>query len=89
MVERIISAKEKGKKETRVSCKYDLEEVNRSDNNYPIVLEKLTFNVFSHYMPTKKSKNSGGHLSSTTYDGDRSFPTYLYRMSGKTMDGGF
>ena len=89
MVERIIYAKEKRKKETRVSCKYALEEVNRSDDNYPIVLEKLTFNVFSHYMSTKKSKKSGGYLSATSYGEVRSSLTHLYRISDKIMDGGF
>ena len=33
MVDRLISAKEKGRKETRATCKAALEEVNKSDNN--------------------------------------------------------
>ena len=40
MVERLISAKEEDKKETHVTCKADLEEVNKSNNNFPIVIEK-------------------------------------------------
>ena len=60
MVELLIYAEEKGTKEKRVTCKDALEEVNRSKNNYPIVIGKLKFNVFSHYMSTKKSKNYGG-----------------------------
>ena len=48
MVERLIASEEKGKKETRATCKTALEEVNRSNVNCPIVLEKLTFNVFYH-----------------------------------------
>ena len=71
------------------TCKADLEEVNRSYNNCPIVLEKLTFNVFSHYMLTKNSKNSGGYLSATSYGEVRSSLTHVYRISGKTVDGGF
>ena len=51
------------------------------------MLEKITFNVFSHYMSTKKSKNSRGYLSATTYGGVRSFLTHLYPMSGNTIDG--
>ena len=42
------------------TCKASLKEVSKSDDNCPIVLEKLTFNVFSCYMSTKKSKNYGG-----------------------------
>ena len=42
------------------TCKAAQEEVKKSDDNCPIVLEKLTFNVFSRYMSTKKSKKSGG-----------------------------
>ena len=46
-----------------------MEEVNKSNNNCPIVLEKMTFIVFHHNMSTKKSKKSGGHLSATSYSG--------------------
>ena len=69
MVERLISAKEKGNKETRATCKAALEEVNRSNYNCPIVIEKLKLNVFSHCMSTKKSKKSRGYLSATSYGG--------------------
>ena len=73
----------------RATCEDALEEVNRSDKNFPIVLDKLTFNVFSHYMSTKKSKKYGGYLSATSYCRVRSSLTNLYRVSGKTMGGGF
>ena len=63
-----------------------MEEVNKSNNNFPIVLEKMTFNVFSYYISTKKSKNSGGYLSDTSYGGVLISLTHLYRMSGKTTD---
>ena len=69
MVERLIASEEKGKKETGATCKAGLEEVNRSNDNFPIVLEKLTFKIFSHYMSTKKSKMSGECLSDTSYGG--------------------
>ena len=61
MVERRIASNEKGNKETCDTCKSALEEVNSSNYNWPIVIEKLTFNVFSHYMSTKKSKIPGGN----------------------------
>ena len=37
-MERLIAAKEKGKKETRATCKAALEEFKRIDDNFPIVL---------------------------------------------------
>ena len=40
-------------------------------------------------MSTKKSKNSGGYLSATSYYGFRSDLTHLHRMNGKKMDGEF
>ena len=40
MAESLISAEEKDKKETLSNCKYDMEEVIKSDNNCPTVLEK-------------------------------------------------
>ena len=70
----------------RATCKAAPEEVDRSNENCPIVLEKLTFNVFFHYMSTKKSRNYGGYLSATSYGGVRSSLTHLYRMSGNTTD---
>ena len=56
MVERLSAAEEKGKKETHATCKAALEGFNRSDDNFPIVLDKLAFIVFSCFMSTKKSK---------------------------------
>ena len=89
MVERLNAAEEKGRKEMRASCKAALNAMNKSDDNCPIVLEKMTFNLFSDYMSTKKSKKSGGYLSATSYGGIRSALTHLYRRSGKTMEEDF
>ena len=69
MVERLIDSKEKRKKETCDTCKAALEEINNSDDNCPIVLEKMTFRVFSRYMSTKESKTFRGCLSATSYGG--------------------
>ena len=87
IMERLIAAEERGEKETRDTCEAALEGVNKRDDKCPIVLEKMTFNFFSHYMSTKKSKKSGGYLSTASYCGVRSSLTHLYPMSGKTMDG--
>ena len=40
-------------------------------------------------MSTKNSKKSGGYLSATSYGEVRSSLTHVYRISGKTVDGGF
>ena len=85
----LIAAEEKGKKEMRATCKDDLQESKIRNNNCPIVLEKLTFNVFSHYMSTKKSKKSGGYVYANIYGGVQIYLIHLYRMSDKTMDRGF
>ena len=53
------------------------------------MLEKLTFNVFSRCISTKKSKESRGYLSATSYGGVRISLTHPYPMSGKKMEGGF
>ena len=87
MLERLIADEEKGNKYMRATCKAALEKVNKSDDNCPIVPEKMTFNVFYHYMSTKKIKIYMEYLSSTRYGGVRSSLTHLYRMSGKMMDG--
>ena len=89
MVERIIAAKEKGKKEMCATCKAALKEFNKIDDNCPIVLDRMEFNVFYYYISTKRSKKYGGYLSANIYGGVRSALTRLYRMSGKTMVGAF
>ena len=66
-----------------------MEEVNKSDNNCPIVLEKMTFNGFSHYTSTKNGKHSWGYISATSYCGVRIYLSHLYPVSGKTMYGEF
>ena len=62
-------------------------QVDRSDKNCPIVLEKLMFNIFSHYVTTRKNK-TGGLLSKSSYGGIRSALVYLHRMNGSEMDPG-
>ena len=37
-------------------CKQALDNINKTDKNCPIVLTKLTFNLFSHYLTTRKNK---------------------------------
>ena len=52
-------------------------------DNCPIILPSVTFELFSHYLVTKKKKG-GGHLSVQTYDGCQSALMHLYRRSKYT-----
>ena len=51
--------------------------MNINVDNCPLLLEKMTFNLFSHYMSIKKSKNLGVYVSATIYGGIRSALNYL------------
>ena len=86
MVQRVIYAQEKGNKYKCATCKYDLEDINRSNNNCLIVLEEIIFNMFSDYMPTKNSNNYRRYIYDTRYYGVQNDLTHLYPMSGKTVD---
>ena len=68
----------------RAECKSLLENINKDDHNSPIILEKMTFNVFSHYLTTRKTKD-GKLLSRSSYGGIRSALVYLHRMNGTEM----
>ncbi len=46
-------------------------------DNCPIILSSVTFELFSHYLATKKKKG-GGHLSVQTCDGCRSALMHMY-----------
>ena len=69
----------------RAECRKALDEISKADKNCPILLNKLTFNIFSHYITTRKNKN-GDYLSKAGYGQIRSSLKHLYRMSGETMD---
>ena len=62
MVERLITVEDEGKKAMCATYKDVIKEINRNYDNCPILLEKMTFNLFSHYMSIKNSKNSGVYL---------------------------
>ena len=54
------------------------------DSNSPIILQKITFNLFLHYLTTRWNK-VGGFLSKVCYSGVRSAFVHMYCMSGETM----
>ena len=62
MVEHLITSEAEGKKAMRATCKYVINAMNRNDDECPILMAKMTFNIFSHYMLMEKSKNSGVYL---------------------------
>ena len=57
MVERIIAAEDKGNKEKCAACKADLEDINRSNDNCPIVLNNMTFKMFYIIFQLKRVKS--------------------------------
>ena len=50
-----------------------------------IILPSLSFNIFLHYLTTRRKKNKC-YLEKTTYWGIRSALTHLFRMSGQEME---
>ena len=68
----------------RAICKLALDGMNKTDSNSPIILQKITFNLFSHYLTTRRNKG-GGFLSKASYSGVRSAFVHMHCMSGETM----
>ena len=65
-------------------CKLALDRMNKTDSNSPIIWQKITFNLFSHYLKTRRNKG-GGFLLKASYSGVRSAFVHMYRMGGYTM----
>ena len=72
----------------RKECKAAIAATEKGGNNCPIVLQKLTFNIFSHYLATRRTK-ANKYLSKTSYGGERSALMHLYRLSGETISEDF
>ena len=68
----------------RKICKDALDAVNKASNNFPIIIPYLTFNIFSHYLTTRRKKNKC-YLEKNMYGGIRSALNRLFRMSGQEM----
>ena len=80
----VIDANTKGRKKMRVICKIYLDGMNKIDSNYPIILQKITFKLFLHYLTTRRNKG-GGFLSKASYSGVRRAFLHMYCMSGGTI----
>jgi len=72
-------------RDMRNVCEIALGAVESCADNCPIWLRKLTFNIFSHYLATRRTKKQK-FLSKTSYGSVRSALMHLYRLSGETMD---
>ena len=77
-------ASRKNRPAARAACKEALMNINKVDDNCPIILKKLTFNLFSHYLTTRRNKK-GDYLSKAGYGQIRSAFRHLYRVSGEKM----
>ena len=71
--------------EMRKVCKEVLGAVQKGENNCPIILQSLTFNIYSHYLTTRRKKGTLVYLSKTSYNGIKSALCHLFRMSGSEM----
>ena len=77
------------RKRVRKVVKESIQEVNKDDNNCPVLMENLTFHIFSRYMSDRKRRRGKGAsniLSTSMYELMRSGLNHLYRSSGTKMD---
>ena len=56
-----INGNKKGRKKMRAICKLAHDGMKKTDRNYTIILQKITFNLFSHYLTTRR--NMGWRVS--------------------------
>ena len=75
----INSSTKKQRINQRMTCKQALHSIKKGDKTtYPIVLEKVSFNIFSHYLTTTKKGKNGLYLSSSSFEHARSALVYLF-----------
>ena len=77
----------KGNKKRKALCtlfKNCLSKVDKGERSCPIVLQKITFNVFSDYLAQRRSKK-GAMLSKASYGGIVSAWMYLINKAGYKM----
>ena len=68
----------------REICKLSPDGMNNTDNNFPTIFQKITFNIFSNYFTTRQN-NGGGFLPKSSYSGVISAFVCMHRMSGETI----
>ena len=75
-----IDANTKGCKNMREIFNLALDGMKKTDSNHPIILQKITFNLFLHYLTTRWNKGDG-FLSKASYSGVRIALVHMYSMS--------
>ena len=58
--------------------------MRKTDSTSPTILQKRTFNLFLHYLTTRRNK-CGGFLPKSSYSGVRSVFVHKYCMVGETI----
>ena len=53
----VVDEGKKTRPAMRKICKDALNAINKASKNCPIILPSLTFNIFSHYLTTRRKKN--------------------------------
>jgi hypothetical protein len=82
-VQNATTAKAKAKTK-RVIIKRWYNGIKKNSPNCPLNLDNLTFDDFSTYLTTRKSKTQR-YLAKSSYDGIRSALAHMYRLTGKVM----
>ena len=71
----------------RQLCKEKLDNMNYHDrNSCPIILPSIDFNIFSHYITSRKKETDGSYLGVSSYGNIRSAFNHLHRSSGQQPD---
>eukprot|EP00957_Ditylum_brightwellii_P097208 7403541-Ditylum_brightwellii.AAC.1 len=65
-------------------CKKLLSAIQQGEDNCPLMLQKMTFNIFLHYL-TMQKKSKGKLLPQTAYSCICSSLCHLYRMTGQDI----
>ena len=52
-------ANTKGLKNMRAVCKLAIDGMNKTNSKSPIILQKITFNLLSHYLTIRQNKGGG------------------------------
>ena len=86
MVELLHQAKESGRKAMKKACHEAFNQMDRTNDQSPIVLEKMTFDILSHYISTRKRMKNENYLSASNYGKIRSSLTHMFRRSGQDMN---
>ena len=80
----MIDENTKLRKNMRAICKLAPDGMNKTGSNSPIILQKINFNIFSHYLTTRRNEG-GGFILKASYPRVRSALVHMYCMSGEKI----